>query len=113
MAVVAEHPGLQSACFENVAASLPALPFSASKRVFQRKRVQVSPEISRGIDVLRGFGSGSKGGIFMVAVIIPERSTGPSLQELVLKSAVRMQPLGVERAGHLLGNQRWGIEPKL
>ena len=49
----------------------------------------------------------------MVAVIIPERFAGPLLRELVFKSSIRMEPLGVERASYLIGNQRLGIETQL
>src|SRR6266581_431854 len=77
--------------------------------VSHRKRDEIAPEISRRENVLHCAG----GGVFVVAVIIPQRLPGPVPRKLIIEAAKRMQPFRIERAGHLIGNQRLGIEAQL
>ena len=84
-----------------------------SECVSYRKSDQVSPKISRRINVLCSYASDTKSRVFMVAVIIPGRFASPLLRERVLESSIWMQPLGVERTGYLVGDQRLGIKAQL
>ena len=49
----------------------------------------------------------------MVAVIIPEKLSGPLLREPVVKPSVRMEPFGIERASHLIRDKLLRIKTQL
>src|SRR5689334_20103978 len=74
-----------------------------------RKRHEIAAKISRDKYVFNS----ARCGVFVIAVIIPTRSGCPVVGKLIVQSAKRMEPKGIERASYLVGDERLGIEPQL